>query len=369
MTVNYDMVADNSALTAAIRLLRTSSFVAVDTEFIRRDTFYPLPGLLQLADENHCFLVDPLAINDFGPLTELLTAPQITKIMHSCSEDLEVFRHMLDVVPAPLFDTQVAAGYCSLGFGLGYQRVIEQLLGVALDKGETQSDWLRRPLSEAQLGYAAADVYYLPAAVTALQNMLQTSGRAGWFEEDCLALVNSARENKGPSTSRVKGAGALSRRQLALLQMILDWRENKAMRLDKPRTWILSDKQCLIVSRALDASENTLREAAAAGRGRPDRVAADMTALVDASNALPESELPAVLPGRPSAEATARIKTMKQHVAKWAEEWQVAPELLLRRRDYELIAHHHSINEVSLPAHLSGWRRSALIEPLMDKIA
>lgn len=361
-----EFVTSDEALAAGIGLLSQSSVVAVDTEFIRRDTFYPQPGLVQLADEHHCFLVDPLTIDNFEPLRQLLVAPGIVKLVHSCSEDLEVFRRMLDVVPTPLFDTQIAAGYCGLGFGLGYQGLIARLLDVALEKGETQSDWLKRPLSDAQLGYAANDVLYLPAAYGRLCETLQETSRLSWMREDCNGLVESARITKQPDVERVKGAGALNRRQLGLLQILLDWREERAMNIDKPRTWILADKQCLVIARALDASDSVLRESAAAGRGRPDRNSRVMAELVDAANQLAEEDLPSQLPGRPDAVTSSRIKQMKARVSEMAVDWGLAPELLLRRRDIEFIARGADADSLDLPAHLNGWRREALVLPLME---
>ena len=154
--------------------------VALDTEFIRERTFYPQLALVQLAVPGDVLLVDPLAPGIAAALRPLLVDPAVTKLMHSASEDLQALLRGCDALPAPLFDTQVAAALCGLGAGLGYQKLVEMITGVALAKGETRSDWLRRPLSDAQREYAADDVRYLHAVHAHLAPMLQALGRDDW---------------------------------------------------------------------------------------------------------------------------------------------------------------------------------------------
>ena len=136
--------------------------IALDTEFMRTETFYPIPGLIQVADEHQCYLIDPLQVDDMSPLVELLRAPEVLKVLHAGNEDIELFRHSYGVIPAPLFDTQIGAAFVGWGFSMGLQRLVAHALDVELGKGETTSDWLQRPLTPEQEHYAALDVAYLP---------------------------------------------------------------------------------------------------------------------------------------------------------------------------------------------------------------
>ncbi len=130
-------------------------FVAIDTEFVRTETFFPIAGLIQIGDGEQAFLIDPLKIQDWTPLVALLESPEVVKVLHACGEDLEVFQHLCSARVAPLFDTQLAAAYLGMDFSMGYSRLVSKLLGIELDKNETRSDWLQRPLTAQQLQYAA----------------------------------------------------------------------------------------------------------------------------------------------------------------------------------------------------------------------
>jgi ribonuclease D len=179
--VTWSLVEDDAALDAALSALDGATEIAVDTEFMRRNTYYPQVALLQLCVDDHAWLIDPLKISTLDALRELMLNPACTKILHSCSEDLEVFRHWLAVVPEPLIDTQRAAALVGQAFGLGYRALVAELTGVELDKGETRSDWLKRPLSESQCHYAALDVTELVPAWALLRERAQQQGRMDWI--------------------------------------------------------------------------------------------------------------------------------------------------------------------------------------------
>jgi ribonuclease D len=159
--MNYQLLNSDSDLAALIERHRDNTFVIVDTEFMRRDTFWPQAALVQLcfpAEPNFAWLLDPLAISDFTPLQDLFEDESVVKVLHSASEDLEVFQQFLGCQPLPIFDTQRAAAFVGRGFGLGYRALVEAISGLELAKDETRSNWLARPLTDAQLNYAAADV-------------------------------------------------------------------------------------------------------------------------------------------------------------------------------------------------------------------
>ena len=158
-----EWIDSNSGLQQMCQQLSQEPKLAVDTEFIRTDTFYPKIALIQISDGDQCWLIDVLAIDDFAPLKALLENPQQQLIFHACAEDLEVLEYALDIKPSTIFDTQIAAGITNIGYCMGYARLVDSMFEVSLDKQETRSDWLARPLTQRQLDYAAVDVQYLHA--------------------------------------------------------------------------------------------------------------------------------------------------------------------------------------------------------------
>ncbi|HCN44580.1 MAG TPA: ribonuclease D, partial [Pseudomonas sp.] len=242
MAIDIHWITDDSALVEHCRQWRQLPFVAVDTEFMRVDTFYPKAGLIQVGDGQRAFLIDPLLINDWQPLAGLLEDQAVTKVLHACSEDLEVLARLTDSLPAPLFDTQLAAGYLNLGFSMGYSRLVQEVLGIELPKGETRSDWLQRPLSETQVSYAAEDAVHLAELYERLRPQLSDDKNA-WVLEDGAELVLQLRREIDPYElyRDAKLAWKLSRAQLAVLRELCAWRELEARERDVPRNRILRE--------------------------------------------------------------------------------------------------------------------------------
>ena len=178
----------------------------------------------------------PLAINDFSPFKALLVNPNVIKVLHSCSEDLDVFSRLLGVVPEPLFDTQIAAAYAGFGFSVGYANLLKAVLAIDIPKSETRSDWLQRPLSQSQLKYAAMDVAYLLVVYGKLLKELQSRQRLPWVQENCCELVANAKCAEAPEHyyCKVKQAWQLNRQELAILQVLCGWRERQARARDVP---------------------------------------------------------------------------------------------------------------------------------------
>ena len=161
MAIDIHWICDNDSLGQHCAEWQQLPFVALDTEFMRVDTFYPIAGLIQIGDGVRAYLIDPLTIDNWQPLAALLENPAVIKVVHACSEDLEVLLRLTGSLPVPLFDTQLAAAYLNLGFSMGYSRLVQAVLDIDLPKGETRSDWLQRPLSETQVSYAAEDAVHL----------------------------------------------------------------------------------------------------------------------------------------------------------------------------------------------------------------
>ena len=178
-----EWIATDQQLNDACIRWSSADFLAVDTEFVRTSTFYPKPGLIQVADKHACALIDPQAINDWSKFKALMQSPDVVKVFHSCAEDLEVCKRIFDAVPSPLFDTQIAMALSGYGGSVGFQRAVSELLDLDIPKEATRTDWLQRPLTPVQMEYATADVFYLFQIYPRLKQKLESLGREAWVEE------------------------------------------------------------------------------------------------------------------------------------------------------------------------------------------
>ncbi len=346
----------------------------VDTEFMRRNTFYPQVALVQLCfdqpgeDEPRAYLVDPLTIGDTAPLVELFGDPDVIKVLHSPSEDLEVFRHWLGVLPQPLFDTQRAAALLDLGFGVGYRNLVAQFTGVELPKGETRSDWLKRPLSESQCHYAAQDVTYLVTLWRELARRTTDAGKFEWVLADGDAAIDTARAlEERPRI--IKGAWKLPHREQASLAALSAWREDTARRRDKPRNWILDDKACVQIASRQPDTVHQLQACAELPPPVLRRHGEEILDVLASQREVGEQDWPAPEPAPLSAAQRDAVKQLKRAVRDIADDLQVAPEILLSGQDFELLLREAAGEDIAPPAHWQGWRLEAAIAPLRRRLA
>lgn len=347
--------------------------VMVDTEFMRRNTFYPQVALLQLCFDSGpvaetAWLIDPLEIQDFAPLVQLLTDQAVLKVLHSASEDLEVFQRWLGILPEPMFDTQRAAALLNIGFGMGYRNLVHALCEVDLPKGETRSDWLQRPLTESQCEYAAQDVTWLLKAWRILDARCREQGKLDWVLADSADALGAAGNNGGAYYKRIKNAWKLDRRQLGALIAVCDWREKTARERDKPRSWIIDDKACLQLAQARPSSRNGLRAAVELPPPAQRRYTDVLLDVLEKQREVPEGDLPQRLPEPLNARQRDQVKKLKSRVRELAEGLDAAPESLLQGKDYELLVRGTRGNSHSSPLHWQGWRRERVIEPLRQML-
>ena len=362
-------IDDNETLRKFCLQWQHAAVLALDTEFIRTDTFYPIGALLQISEGTGCFLIDPLSIDDFSPLTALLTDPAIVKVLHSCSEDLEVFERLFQVLPQPLIDTQIAAGLDGYGFSLGYQKMTEALLQIHVAKGETRSNWLQRPLTESQIHYAALDVAYLPEMYQQLKQSLESKGRWQWLLDECSPLTNGQSDTDAITQyyKKVKSVWKLSSRQLGVLRLVIEWRESEARHRDRPRGRILKDKSCFEIARTQPRDVKALSSIEDVGQSTLRNYGQELLKLVMTGINLAESELPAQLPKPLPPQTGTLLKQLKAHVSHRAEHLQMAPELLVRKRDYEeLLRSGFNNRDYQLPASLCGWRKDVIGDDLLN---
>jgi ribonuclease D len=347
-------IASREAASAWAQACLNHTTVALDTEFIRTQTFFAQLGLVQLAIPGAIALVDPLEAGVASELVPLLAAAGSVKIVHSASEDLEVLGHALGQVPEPLFDTQVAAVLCGYEQPPSYQKLVQAELGIALDKHATRTDWLKRPLDDEQIRYAAEDVEHLHALHASLQRQLAELGRSDWLAEDCARAVARARAPEDPFPHlKMRSIERLSPAQQQRLWRLLVWRDREALERDRPRRWIL-DNPVALRAATLENPTRAQLEAAVAADGKPSsRLAQKLEALLGEPASASEREIP--LQSALSDAEKARAKTLRDAVVSHAERLGISPEALLPRRALEHWARHDR-----LPEDLNGWRAQVL---------
>jgi ribonuclease D len=378
---SYALVTDNQTFQQLCQQWKSASFLAIDTEFIRTSTFYPHVGLIQINDGADNTLVDPLTINDWELFCDLLQDKDIVKIMHSCSEDLQVFMASMQVLPEPVFDTQIAAGLLNEGFGCSYQTLVKNILDIDLPKGETRSDWLQRPLSENQCHYAALDVACLPTIYQHQKSALKESGRLGWLEEECALLITQySEELKGDYSDyylSFKGAWQLKSEELAVLQLLAQWRELRARKRDKPRNWIVKDKQLLEIAKLRPSSLEDLKHIDDLGRHFLHHEGDEVLGVVKQALEISADLLPISLPKPLEGNEKQQLKNGQQFAEQKALELGLPTEMLIRKR--WLISLLQNMRNLSkedleqntdtvefLPVELAGWRKPLLIPELME---
>lgn len=349
---------------------REHDAVALDTEFVRERTFYPALGLVQIATPDEIALIDPKVLDDAQPLIDLLRDPKVTKILHACSEDLETFRHTWGVVPEPLVDTQIAAAMAGLDWSMGYGRLIADLCSVNLTKAHTRTNWLKRPLSDAQKRYAALDVLYLLPAWRQLETRLEELGRMDWLREECAAMLDTALDDLEPEDAylTIGRARTLDARRLAILQSIAHWREVQARQRDLPRNFVLREQSVGEIAQRRPKTLHQLKRIKGMGPKEIRRDGETLLQLVLEAESLSGDRLPETL-RRPVdlAPYADLVKKLRDVVAESAQELGVPQVLLSNRRTVEtLVRRHVDGRSPVLPRALLGWREKAIGQRLVD---
>lgn len=243
---HFTVITDNTALLEICNLAQQQSAVALDTEFMRVSTYFPKLGLIQLYDGERVSLIDPLAITDFSPFVALLSNPKVLKILHSCSEDLLVFLQEFDQLPRPMIDTQIMARFIGLGASAGLAKLAQQYLNVEIDKGATRTNWIKRPLSDIQLQYAAGDVWYLLPLYHILEKELAKTPWEKAVSDDCeLALAKTHKLQERDSEKAyldIPNAWKLNPFELSRLRILAQWRQNFAIERDLALSYIVKSE-------------------------------------------------------------------------------------------------------------------------------
>ena len=352
------MITTTSELSALCEVLAKSEYVAVDTEFLREQTFWPLLCLIQLAGPDAEAVVDPLSPGlDLTPFYQLMANTSVVKVFHAARQDIEIIFLKAEIVPLPVFDTQVAAMVCGYGDSISYVNLVKKTTSIDLDKSSRFTDWSRRPLSEKQLDYALADVTHLRDVYQRLKQTLEKTGRTPWLQEEMEVLTSPATYDAKPENAwqrlklRVKG-----RKSLAVLIELAAWRERLAQSLDVPRGRVLRDDALYDIANQLPASADSLGQLRTLSDGfaRSQR-AKEIVDVVKAGLARDPKTLPQIERNEAlSAEASATLELLKVLLKAAAAEHGVAPRIIADSDDLEQLATSDEANILAL----QGWRRT-----------
>ena len=363
----WSLITNDVALTATCERWSVGGIIGVDTEFVRERTYYPCPGLIQVADNHGVVIIDPLGISDFGPLKDVLLDPSIVKLTHACDEDLEVLELLTGVTACNVFDTQLAGAFAGYGFSLGYRNLVEVLLDVVLDKDETRSDWLKRPLSPSQLRYAALDVMYLLPMYERLSREIATLGRSAWYKEEFEHRRRARTVDKLPEAAylRIRGREGLRSTERAVLRALCQWRETEAMVRNIPRRHLLRDEVLLKLASDLVLDASALSNIDGLSERTRTRYGQALLTCIGSARTETSAHTDDPINLRSYAGQMKRWKGIARSVA---DAHNLPPELLANRRALEELLISVMKNKVSIPTIFQGWRFEIITETLLSGI-
>jgi ribonuclease D len=347
--------------------LRGNPWLALDTEFLREKTYYPKLCLLQIATPELVACIDPLALEDLSPLLDVIYEDGITKVLHSARQDMEIFFHLRNALPSPVFDTQIAALLLGFPDQIGYGNLVKETLGVELDKLHTRADWSRRPLSDEQIRYAAEDVFYLAQVYPYMVEKLSVLGRLDWLSEDFVRLTQVGLYNNDPEQAwlKVRGSSRLKGASLSVLQALAEWRETVARDQNRPRGWLLRDDELVEIARHRPGTPAALGAIRGLHERFIDKHGARLLELVaEASERAPKPPSSTELPLRLSPLQDALVDAMMAVVRVSGAENALNPAVLASRKQLEQLANGAPDSEV-----LHGWRGQLVGKQLQALLA
>lgn len=356
-------ITTTAELQAFCEQIASAPFVAVDTEFMRETTYWPKLCLIQVASTEHSAVIDPLAEGlDLAPLLAVLGDTRIEKVFHAARQDVEIFNN-LKVMPRPLFDTQIAGMAAGFGEQIAYDALVRQMLRIELDKSSRFTDWSRRPLSQAQLDYALADVTHLAALYPLLRARLEKAGRLAWVTEEMAQLTDPDNYDVDPENAwrRLKPR-KYAPKYLAVLRSVAAWRERTAQTRDQPRGRIVKDEAIDEIATQAPTDLEGLNRLRSLPKGfGGSRFGPELIEAIKAGLAAPESYAPKIERNNgaaPQPASGAIVELLKVLLKARAEDAGVASKLIATVSDLERIA---ADDHADTPA-LHGWRREAFGE-------
>lgn len=367
---DFTYIDNELALKDCCAILSASSILSVDTEFVRERTFYPQPGLIQVSDGKSIFLIDPSACGSLRIFFELLESPKIRIIMHSSSEDIELFYFMGCGVIQNLFDTQIAAAWLGMGMSLSLQKLVEHYNNIVIEKQLTRTDWLKRPLSDAQLEYAAIDVLYLNTICAEQEASLTEKGFFDFMLEDCDLRCEAKiiEDIDRFAYLKVKKANSLQDTALVRLYRLATWREQMARKYDKPRQHVIKDAQILSISLlGADSIEELIRNTEISS-SIVKRFGSSIITLLKADVIENSSLVQPVINFRALPAAGKTLNVCRDILVGISLEENIPLEVLPSKRWLKQFLLNHAANWYPPPDGWNGWRKNLLCVPLSEAI-
>jgi ribonuclease D len=335
--------------------IKKETWLALDTEFLREKTYYPKFCLLQIATPEWVSCVDPIALHNLDELFEAIYNPAIVKVFHSCRQDLEIFYQLTGKLPTPIFDTQAAAPLLGFQDNPGYAMLVSSLLSINLNKAHTRADWSKRPLTEAQIEYAADDVIYLCQIYQIMIQKLTELGRLDWLKQDFAELENPALYSVAPEKAwfKIRGKNKLTGKQLSIIQTLAQWRERTAQSEDRPKSWLLRDELLFDLAKLQPETIEQLANVRGINERAVSRYGKELCHLITAAKnraPLPLNEKDR--PARKTQQQEAILDILTALVRIRAEENSLNPSILATRKDLEVLL----FNDDDDCPLLHGWR-------------
>ncbi|WP_036257472.1 ribonuclease D [Methylocapsa aurea] len=350
------LIATTQNLAAACRRLANHPYVTVDTEFLRETTFWPRLCVVQIASDEEAIAIDAMADGlDLTPFFELMADQKLTKVFHAARQDIEIIWNLAKLIPAPLFDTQVAAMVCGFGDQVSYGDLVQTVTKVTLDKSSRFTDWSRRPLLPAQVDYAIADVTYLRDIYAFLRQKLEQTERLAWLSDEMALLTSPSTYEQHPENAWERFRNRVRKpRDLAVLMEVAGWREAEAQARDVPRSRVLKDDVLIELALAAPRTADALGNLRAFPRGMErSRAGLDILAAIERGLARDPKALPKLERERRTGGNGATVELLKVLLRHVSESHGVATKMIATVDDLEAIA----ADDNAKVAALTGWRR------------
>ncbi|MBB1280208.1 ribonuclease D [Pseudoalteromonas sp. SR41-1] len=373
--MQYQLIETQNQLNTFVEQIKNKPILAIDTEFMRRRTLYPEVALIQVFDGEHLALIDPLAELSLFDFWEILKDPSVLKVLHSPSEDIEVFQKYAGFVPSPLFDTQFALQLLGEGNCMGFALMVKELQGIEIDKSESRTNWLQRPLTKKQLDYAAADTFYL---LPCFELIIERINAAGFFdivinESELIAKKRAFQTPDELLYKNIKNAWQLKPHELAVLKELAVWRRNKAIKKNLALNFVLKEHNMTEIAKRGPSSLNALRQIPGVEAIEVNRSGVDIIKCIEVAKAVPDAEHPEVLKRLIDFPTYKKVaKDIKQKITKVAKEHNIPEDVMASKKQInQLISWNWKLTSKQKESHikpdlLSSWRYTYVKDALKE---
>ena len=373
--MQYQLIETQNQLNTFVEQIKNKPILAIDTEFMRRRTLYPEVALIQVFDGEHLALIDPLAELSLFDFWEILKDPSVLKVLHSPSEDIEVFQKYAGFVPSPLFDTQFALQLLGEGNCMGFALMVKELQGIEIDKSESRTNWLQRPLTKKQLDYAAADTFYL---LPCFELIIERINAAGFFdivinESELIAKKRAFQTPDDLLYKDIKNAWQLKPHELAVLKELAVWRRNKAIKKNLALNFVLKEHNMTEIAKRGPSSLNALRQIPGVEAIEVNRSGVDIIKCIEVAKAIPDAEHPDVLKRLIDFPTYKKVaKDIKQKITKVAKEHNIPEDVMASKKQInQLISWNWKLTSKQKESHikpdlLSSWRYTYVKDALKE---